>query len=450
MCLAAAISLLTATACKTVQEPQALPFAEAPAFTITGTTKIPDPWWQAFNDPALAKGIEEVLANNYTLKAAQQQVNALKALTKDARSEGRPKLNARAGSTSTENSQLPEDSTNYTAGLAASWNIDMWGGISSATEAAQFETAAAHAELQATALELSARYARTWYQLAAATEQLNLLQAQTQTNQTIADLLKERFNSGQIRSADVLRQQQLTEATREQTIRTQARIKTLQNQLATLRGEAPQSLTTTAAPTLPALPAMPEAGLPAELVNRRPDVQAAYLGIYAANRELAAAVSDRFPSLSLSAALTDTVENPDRLFSEWIASLSSQLIMPIIDGGERRAEVERTKAVEQQRIMEYAQTVLESFEEVENTLTLETHQKRQIESLEKQLQLSRDTYEQLRTQYNNGMIEYLAVLDALTDTQRIERDLLTAQLTIIETRITLYEALGSNLGNFNQ
>jgi NodT family efflux transporter outer membrane factor (OMF) lipoprotein len=351
-----------------------------------------------------------------------------------------PQLDGFAGVEQFEGDDV-DDGTFVFLGLSASYEVDLWGRIESSVEAEQLRAAATQADYQTAAISLSAEVALTWYQLATARLQLKLIESQLETNLKVLDVLEKRFAVGQSGSADVLRQRQLAESSREQIVVAQSAIAVLEHQLAVLEGRPPQAKMDLPFPALPALPDTPATGLPAELLQRRPDVLAAFLQLEAADKEVAAAVSDQYPRINLSASLLTSAQSASDLFSAWLLSLAGQVTAPLFDGGQRRAEVERTVAVRRQRLAEYGQTVLVAFREVEDSLVLEQDQIERIRILEQQLVLANSTYQQLRNQYLNGAADFLDVLAALREQQQIERSLLTAKLDRVAFRIALYRAL---------
>jgi outer membrane protein TolC len=145
--------------------------------------------------------------------------------------------------------------------------------------------------------------------------------------------------------------------------------------------------------------------------------------------------------LTLTASGSSTGNNAGGLFKDWVSNFTGSLLAPIFDGGERSAEVDRNKAVKNERLFAYGQTVLTAFQEVENALIQEKKQIERIYSLEAQVGLVRQTYEQLRIEYLNGISDYLDVLTALTDEQRLQRGLISAKLDLLEFRIALYRSL---------
>ncbi len=420
-----------------------LPIPHAPTFSDSGDVERPDRWWTAFEDSALNHQIDLSLDGNFTLEAAWERLRAARALAQREASDLWPDLDGIAEADGTVRTAGQNDSR-FALGVDASYELDLWDRIESRVEAESLRASATLADFHTAALTLSAEVARAWFTLIEAHAQLELVNEQTETNLKVLEVLETRFALGQIRSADVLRQRQLVEATREQAVIGRARIDVLEHLLAVLQGQAPQDASYAPGTMLPALPPLPDTGLPAELLNRRPDVLRDYLELQAADRDLASAVSAQYPRINLTGSVTTAVESPERLFQEWIASITGQLIAPLLDGGERRAEVHRTAAIVRERFAAYGQTVLTAYREVEDALTVERHQVERIESLDTQLKLARLTSGQLRQQYLNGVTDYIAVLAALVEEQRLQRETMLARLELVLTRVALYLALAGD------
>jgi outer membrane protein TolC len=257
-------------------------------------------------------------------------------------------------------------------------------------------------------------------------------------------VLEWRFGRGLVRSPDVLRQRQLVESTLEQAVITRARIEVLEHQLAVLLGELPQAASYAPGAKLPQLPPLPATGLPSELITRRPDVRRDYLALWAADRDLASAISAQYPRINLTGSLLNVAESPETLFRDWFVSIGGQLIAPLLDGGQRRAEVDRTAAVASQRFNEYEQTKLIAFREVEDSLALEHYQIKRIERLNAQVILAEKASGQLLDQFLIGEANYLDVLSTIQSQQRLQRDILSARLDLLLIRIGLYLALAGD------
>ncbi len=434
---AAAAALL---GCATPAPRQPLPLEEAPAFSSAGEAPLADRWWTAFGDDRLNERVELALADNFSLASAWERLREARAVVRRERAALFPTLDGTAGGELREGSDVDAESQ-IGLGLNASYEVDLWGRIRSGVEAQRLLAAATEEDYRATAISLSAEVALAWYELAEAWQQLELIGSQIDTNETVLEVIEQRFAVGQANAADVLRQRQLVEATREQAIVTRSRAEALEHLLAVLTGRPPQTAEEPTDARLPAVPALPDTGLPAELLRRRPDVRSAFLRLEAADAQVAAAVRDQYPRLDLTAALTTIAENPAGLFESWLASIAAELVAPLYDAGRREAEVERTVAARRQRLADYGQTALVAFREVEDALARESYQLRRIASLSRQVELAISTLRQLRTQYLNGAAEYLDVLDALRERQQLERSLVTARLDRVAFRIALHRAL---------
>jgi outer membrane protein TolC len=192
---------------------------------------------------------------------------------------------------------------------------------------------------------------------------------------------------------------------------------------------------------------LPQTGVPADLIRRRPDVMSRFNLLQASDRDRASAISNQFPRLSLSASLSSSTDNADDLFNNWVRSFAGNLMAPLFYGGERRAEADRTEAVKNQRLYEYGQSVLMAFREVEDALVREEKQKQRVESLQKQLELAQNAYKQIRGSYLNGMGNYLDVLTALEQEQQLQREVMSERLALLEYRISLYRALAGGFEN---
>lgn len=409
-----------------------------------GMADVSRHWWQELDDPALAEQIEQSLAGNLTIAQAVGRLDEAAALIRRQRSFLYPRLDGVASAERFE-ADDSDDETRLSLGLRASYEVDLWGRIRAAVDAEEFQLLASVADVETAALAIAAEVATRWYELTVARLQLDLLASQLQTNLDTLQVLERRFAGGQARAADVLRQRQLVEASREQIILAEADVLVLEHALAVLSGRPPQSASI-ATSGLPTVPPLPRVGLPSELLERRPDVAAALLRLEAGDRIVAAGVRDQYPRLDLAASLATAAEKPADLFDEWLTTLSAQIVAPLFDAGLRRAEVARAEAVRAQLLASYGQTVLDAFADVEDALVLETTQAERIVNLQLQLELAESTVRQLRTSYFNGASDFLDVLTALRTQQQIERDLLDARRDRLLFRIALYRALAGGLG----
>lgn len=207
---------------------------------------------------------------------------------------------------------------------------------------------------------------------------------------------------GQIRAVDILRQVQLLESTKEQQIIFSTNVSLLENQLAVLLGRQPQESVAFDYSELPKLPELPETGLPLELVRRRPDLQQSYALLLAADRDMASAVRNKYPRISINTRGQLRANNFANLFDNWAYSIAGNLLAPLFYGGQLSAEVNRNEAIKQQRLFEYGQATLVAFQEVEDGLVQDMMQKQRSENIKRQLELASKSNKQLRVEFLNG------------------------------------------------
>ena len=335
-------------------------------------------------------------------------------------------------------------STKYTMGLAISYEIDLWGRIRSLKQAALLDATAAMEDVYAAAITLSSNVAKTWYQLAEAKQNKQVLNRQLATNEKVLDIITTQFRTGQVGAADVYRQRQLVESTNGQLIQAEENIMLLQHRLSVLIGKSPAQWWADDEIGLIELPALPETGLPSVVIQNRPDVASAYKAIQAADMRVAAAVAEQYPTISISSTIeTSTSVSKPNLFDDWLANLAGNALGPIFDAGYRKAEVKRKKAMLSEAINNYGQAVLEAVRETEDAINQELLQRKYIDNLNKQLQLARRVYERTEQNYIKGQIDYVRVLDALISQQQLEISQLNARRILIERRIDICKAIAA-------
>ena len=182
-------------------------------------------------------------------------------------------------------------------------------------------------------------------------------------------------------------------------------------------------------------------------LKSRPDVQQAFYELQAASAGVAVAAANRYPRFSLSASYSGSDTDLNNVFDNWVASLAGSLVLPLIDGAQRRAEVERQKASEQEALANYSQTVLEAAQEVQQALVEEQRYQRTLKSLTDQLDLARKTLELQDYYYARGQIDFLDLLNAQQELLSLESQHLAARWNLTQSRIQLYKAVSH--GRFN-
>ena len=418
-----------------------LPVETPASFTWQGEAPAPDHWWTAFGNDQLNNMIDSALTNNFNLQVAWYRLQEAEAIVDRESASFFPFLEGNAQAEANRPAYQFQNAERYSLGLAASYEIDLWGRIGAQVKASRFRAEAGLEDYRAASISLAAEIAATWFQLIEAKNQVALATQQVETNEQTLRLIKNRLGTGQVRGVDMLRQQQLLEATRVQKIYAETRMETLEHRLLVLLGKPATDTLDINIDSLPPLPTLPETGIPSEWINRRPDVVSAYKYLEAADRDMAAAISNQYPRINLTASVSTIAEQPSNIFNDWFFSIAGDLLAPLFYGGQLRAEVDRTEAVKQQFFYEYGQTLLVAVQEVEDALIREMKLKEGIRNLENQLELAVKTNEQLRIEYFNGLSNYLDVLTALDREQQLRRDLLSARLTLLEYRISLYRVL---------
>lgn len=440
------------TSIKSPRPPVQLPAA----FSESGETGHSERWWRTLGDPRLESLVLQALAGNFTLRAAWDRLRQARASLDGAGADLWPTLDAGfenefswrrelvtvVGEDGDPDSEWEiNDARNRTISFSANYEIDLWGRIRSLRNAEALDLEATVEDLHAAAISLAAQVASLWFELQEQVGQRHLLEGQIRTAEGTLKLIEARFRLGQVLASDVLQQRQFVEARREEISRVNARVAALEIALAILVGDPPRPGAYEPEGTLVELPPLPRTGVPADLVARRPDVRSAYLAFQAADQRTAAAMADRYPRLSLTAGFSTSSEDWRALFDNWLATVAANLVAPVIDGGARRAEVRRNRAVASEQFNNYGQALLEALGEVEEALVQESRQREVVDSIERQLELASRVLSRIRAQYLGGREDFLRVLDAQQSVQDLQRELLAARRVLIDFRIDLYRAL---------
>lgn len=439
--LLAALVLLSACSISAKRDQAPLPTLPA-QFAGAGETPAPERWWQAFADPELDALVATALTDNPGLQAIEGRLRAADAVARGSGASLIPSLSLSA-SHSRDVGDQPNAELNR-GGLSAAYEIDLWGRLRANRDSAQLQAEATAQELSAARISLSASVASLWFQIGSTAERLQRIEQERAAYERILVLVENRHRYGQAPISDVLRQRQLVESTRSLQASTVADLGIRRHALQELLGQAAGGSAISGRLPL-ALPAVPRTGVPAATVSRRPDVRQRWLQIEAADRSVAAAIANRFPQLSLSASYTSSDAGAAQLFDNWVGNLIANLLTPLIDGGARRAEVERSRAVLDQRIADYRAAVLTAFREVQDALLQDQQLQVRLTSLEAQLALSDAVVDRLERQLRNGSDSYLGLLDAQISNSSLRRELITTRQLLVEQRIGLFRVMAGPL-----
>ncbi len=269
-----------------------------------------------------------------------------------------------------------------------------------------------------------------------------VLARQIQASQMTLKLQKLRFINGKATALEVSQQRQALAQVLSAMPLLEKEEKQLINAIGLYLGQTPGSPVRVAARDLPQSFLAPQPGIPADLLANRADIRAARLHLEAAVLEVEAAKADLFPDLTLSASAAFSSGAMDLLFQNWILTLGAALAGPIVDAGERKAEIERTRAVVQEKVNVYAKTVAKAICQVEDALVSIDRQNAYVALLEQQLAAAKMTLQNARIQYLNGESSYLNYLLAWASMENLERKLVREQAAYVKERISLYKVTG--------
>ena len=412
---------------------------------------IPNQWWKTFNSSELNSLIDEALSGNFDIKTAWLRLKQSDALLREANANLFPSLTYSGSATKSwkktktdDGISSRSDSKTLSAGLAASYEVDLWGQINAQRQAQSLDYRAAKEDLEAAAVTVTANIISTWIDILSVRSQINILNDQIKINENLMELESLRFANGKATALDLSQQREAVAAAKAKLPSLQLSEQQNINALAVLLGRSSAHDLIISQQDLPNLISVPGTGIPANLLASRPDVRAAGLRLLSADWDVSAAKADLFPSISISASGTFSSDTPDLLFSNWVSNLAASITGPLFDSGKRSAEVDRLRAVAEETLTGYAQTVAEAIQEVEDGLVTEKRQNEYIKLMEDQLNASRLTLKDARLQYINGQDNYLSYLTAWTSVQSLERQVVSEKATLIKNRVDLYRAVGGD------
>jgi outer membrane protein, multidrug efflux system len=392
----------------------------------------------------------EAITENFDLQTAWARLRQAEAVVRQVGAERLPSVNYELGAgksriqtktTDNTSPQVTEQET-WSAGLAASYEVDLWGRVAAEQKAEVIYAEAAREDLDAAAVSVAGEVVNTWLDIIATRRETAILREQIQTNETLLKLQKLRFANGLAKGLDVYQQEEALAAARSGMPLLVLAERQLFNSMALLLGRPSSQALRIEQTTLPDLIPLPSTGLPADLLASRPDIRSAGLKLRSADWEVSAARANRLPSLSLSASAAFSSGSVDLLFDNWIATLAASITGPLFDAGRRKAEVTRTRAVAEERLASYANTVAEAIKEVEDNIVAEQQQREYLLLLKDQLAAARLTLKNAGLQYQNGQSNYLSYLVAWNSIQNLERQIVGEEATLIKNRVAIYRAIG--------
>lgn len=445
--LAAALALAGCTSLIPKYERPAPPVARAFPYPAAeqGTPAASLPWQQFFADERLRTLIATALRNNRDLRVAVLNMAQARAQY-DIRNADRLPTVAATGSASRAPSPVNgNQTTTLQANIAFSaWEIDLFGRIASLSEAALAQYLATEEGRNAAQTALVANVAGSWLSLAADEELLALTQQTLATREESLRLTKLRFENGASSEIDFRLAQSLYETARATLAQLQRQRATDLNTLALLVGEpvSPQYQVglTTAKLELPDVPA----GLPSEVLVRRPDVRQAEQQLLAANANIGAARAAFFPRISLTAGIGTASSDLSGLFKggSWGFTVAPSIVQTLFDAGRNRANLASTEVSRDIAVAQYERAIQQAFREVADALAGRATFGEQVRAQGAVVDAESVRYRLARLRYDNGVASYLDLLDAQRSLFAAQQALVQARLARLQNQVQLYRSLG--------
>lgn len=408
-------------------------------------------WWTTFNDPTLTSLVEEALRSNLDFRLAASRLRQARATHRVAAAASSPTVDAsataqrsRAAAGSDDARQPPGNS--YRAGFDAAWEIDLFGGVARSREAALADVQSAEENLRDVQVSLVAEVARTYVELRTQQQRLAIAKQNLAAQQRTVGLTRTRREGGFVSRLDVATAEAQAATTAAAIPPLESAIRQTVYALSVLLDREPGALLASlsadaAIPTTP--PAVP-VGLPADLLRRRPDIRAAEADIHAATARVGVAVADLYPKVTVGAGTGVQAVNTGDLVEPWSTfwSLGPALSWRLFDTGATRSTIEVRKALEEQSVLTYRQTVLTALQEVEDALVASAKEEEHRVGLQAAVAATRETVELATRLYAAGETDYLDVLNAQRSLYAAEDALVASTGATATDLIALYKAVG--------
>lgn len=409
-------------------------------------------WWTQFDDPVLNQLIAEGLAHNKTIKIAAANVEQASAVLMSTRSPLFPQLNYQAaagrfrfsqGSTTALPSNLSNPTNAYQALAGASWELDLWGRIRRLTESAQANLLATEEARRGVILSLTASVASAYLNLRGFDEQLTTAERTLGTYQESLRLMELKYRYGRVSDMNVDQARARYETAAAQIPQIKTNIGVLENALSILLGENPgdiprgKSIFELGLPTIPA-------GIPSELLERRPDLLQSEQQLIAANAQIGAAKAQFFPTISLTGAsgyvstdLSNLFKGPARTWN-----YGGGFAGPIFTGGLVYGQFKQAKAAEKAALIGYDAAIQSAFADVDNALLSQQELTEQV-AAQGRLVVALRGYAQLAQHlYDGGREPYSTVLQAEEDLFPAELNWAAARASLCIAFVNIYKAMG--------
>ncbi|MFZ6772866.1 efflux transporter outer membrane subunit [Undibacterium sp. SXout7W] len=414
-------------------------------------------WWKNFQDPVLNSLLDEANANNQDLLLATGRIEEARAVAVGASSNRYPTVDATLSGSRLRTSEnagklaagVNPDSKDFQLGLTASYELDFWGKLARADEAAKSRLLSQEANRGLVQASLYSNLAQTYFGLRAADAQLLLAQSTLKTRQENLRLQQKRYSSGSIGELDLHVAESEAAAAEISVAQAKQQVSITESALAILLGRSPGAI---AQPVIARGNSIGQlyqqlivpADLPSDLLNRRPDVIAAEYTLVAANADIGQAKAQYFPSLKL----TTGVGYESRVFQDLINpasllwNLGASLAQPVFRAGAIGAVVSGAEARKTQALAQYVQTVQGAFRDVHDALTNTAANEQVFSSSQRRVAALKDSLRLTELRYNNGYSSYLETLNAQRDLSQAEVSLIDTQRAHLNAVVSLYKAVG--------
>ncbi|WP_313953750.1 efflux transporter outer membrane subunit [Accumulibacter sp.] len=409
-------------------------------------------WWQQFKDPVLDALIDEALAHNSNIAIAAAKVEQAAALLPQVRSQLFPQLGyganagrerAREPAFAAHLPDYPNPTNSYQAGVSASWEIDLWGRIQRQSEATLADVLATNEARRGVVLSLVASVANGYLQLRGLDAQLVVARQTLQTYAESVDLFKLQFKYGQVSMMNVAQAQSQYEAAAAQIPLLESNIAQTQNALAVLVGRDPGPITRGSSIDQLALPVVP-AGVPSQLLERRPDLLQAEQQLIAANAQIGAAKALYFPAISLTGSLGNASAELSKLFTgpARVWSYAGSLVGPIFTFGAISGQVAQAEAAQGAALLNYQLSIRNAFADVDNALAANSNLKKQLQAQIRLVAALKEYTGLSRKLYEGGYTDYSTVLQAEQALFPAELNLMSIRAQLLVSSVNIYKAMG--------
>ncbi len=431
------------------------PAAPVPAAYASGTAQesaAPAAWQEYFAEPRLRQLIEVALTNNRDLRIAVLNIEQARATFQIRRADLYPTVGVAANASRAPAAGTGDLTNSFSVGVAISaWEIDFFGRIASLKEQALAQYLATEEGRNAAQVSLVAAVANGWLNLLADEELLELSRQTLASREESVRLTKLRLDSGVASELDYRQAQSLTQAARA-TLAQQQRQRALdENALALLLGQAlPDSIRASLAGSkladAPAMATLP-AGLPSELLIRRPDIRQAEQQLIGANANIGAARAAFFPRIALTTQAGTASGELSGLFKSgsWGFTIAPSLLLPIFDAGRNQANLDSAQAGRAIAVAQYEKAIQTAFREVSDALAGQATLEDQAQAQRLQAEAETVRLQLADLRYRNGVASYLDLLDAQRSLFAIQQAVVQVRLAQLQNQVSLYRALGGGV-----